>query len=484
MIKLAHLKFFSLTIPHLSWGQVQFMWLIRFLLILSSFVLTIPTAQAKIEIHNGRPFVQLGEFKQNGLQSIKYTDGMRPTFSQRYDSRFDVYSRTSGAKSSVPVAATVSRSVPSTKVAARLFSKLRFLRLSPQALIGGLVLDELLRQHDFQYNEETGQYQYQTEHPYVLSIWHNNEANTVTVLVVGISQSAYERYRRRDIDPYFDTLCNRAWDMEAPKRRYFVDYMERGFKPIGIDKSFGISCQVQKGDDVRHVLSVSVDKNTSFPPLTAERFEEILKPHFEKDAEKIVELAGLPEAEWSQPKVHVLDGTTVNSQPYTDIDGKPKQATWRFYDCDSGTCVEEKIIDRPDLQPDSPEAPRLQDGSGGGSPTGGTTDTPAPEENKPSLCEEYPHIMACDTQPDASDVELEIPEEIVKLDFQPENRFATDGQCPAPVSFDITVMSSSKTFFWDFERACNVASRMKYLIIALAWVVAAFFCIRTVSREV
>lgn len=380
--------------------------------------------------------------------------------------------------------ATVTRSARAGAVARALFSKLRFLRLSPQALIGGLVLDELLKQHDYQWNEETGQYQFQTEHPYVLKIWHNNEASTVTVLVVGISQSAYERYRRRDIDPYWDTLCNRAWDMEAPKRRYFVDYMERGFKPIGIDKVMGISCRVQKGNDVRHVLSVTVEKNTNFPPLTAERLEEILQPHFERDAEKIIELAGLPEAEWSQPKVHVLDGTTVNSQPYTDADGKPKQAKWRFYDCPQGTCVEETILDRPDLQPDSPEAPRLQDGSGGGSPTGGTTDTPAPEEKKPSLCEEYPHIMACDEQPEAEEYDLEIPEETVKIDFKPDNRFATDGQCPAPVSFDITVINSSKTVYWDFQTACDVASRMRYLIIAMAWVVAAFFCIRTVSREV
>ncbi|WP_186803496.1 IgG-binding virulence factor TspB family protein, partial [Neisseria meningitidis] len=37
---------------------------------------------------------------------------------------------------------------------------------------------------------------------------------------------------------------------------------------------------------------------------------------------------------------------------------------------------------------------------------------------------------------------------------------------------------------FSFENACTSANRLRYLLLPLAWAVAAFFCLRRVSREV
>ncbi|KIF88858.1 hypothetical protein NX90_11215, partial [Neisseria meningitidis] len=44
-----------------------------------------------------------------------------------------------------------------------------------------------------------------------------------------------------------------------------------------------------------------------------------------------------------------------------------------------------------------------------------------------------------------------------------------------PFTFTITVLDSSKQFAFSFENACTIAERLRYMLLALAWAVAAFF---------
>ncbi|PKT99753.1 hypothetical protein CWI60_09190, partial [Neisseria meningitidis] len=57
-------------------------------------------------------------------------------------------------------------------------------------------------------------------------------------------------------------------------------------------------------------------------------------------------------------------------------------------------------------------------------------------------------------------------------------------QWPPPVPLTITEFDSIKQFAFSFETACTIAERLRYIFPALPWAVAAFFCNRTVPREV
>ncbi|HFB6491574.1 TPA: IgG-binding virulence factor TspB family protein, partial [Neisseria gonorrhoeae] len=101
------------------------------------------------------------------------------------------------------------------------------------------------------------------------------------------------------------------------------------------------------------------------------------------------------------------------------------------------------------------------------------------------LCKFFPDILACDRLPEPNPAEdLNLPSETVNVEFQKSGIFQDSAQCPAPVTFTITVLDSSKQFAFSFENACTIAERLRYMLLALAWAVAAFFCIRTVSREI
>lgn len=101
------------------------------------------------------------------------------------------------------------------------------------------------------------------------------------------------------------------------------------------------------------------------------------------------------------------------------------------------------------------------------------------------MCRFFPNILACDQLPEPSaDSDPQLPNETVNVEFEKSGIFQDSAQCPAPVTFTITVLESSKQFAFSFENACTIAERLRYMLLALAWAVAAFFCIRTVSREV
>ena len=97
----------------------------------------------------------------------------------------------------------------------------------------------------------------------------------------------------------------------------------------------------------------------------------------------------------------------------------------------------------------------------------------------------FPNILACDKQPEAGEEpDLKLPEEVINVEFEKANVFQESAECPAPVTFNITILGTSKNFAFSFEHACEIAARLRYMLLALAWVVAAFFCICAVSREV
>ena len=299
----------------------------------------------------------------------------------------------------------------------------------------------------------------------------------------------------------------------------------------------GGSCSVKKGSDERSVIHFALKMNQR-ELLTPQKFLQIATPSIDRNPTPFVEGTGRP---GYSEDVQVSPGTVVTLGPVTGPDNKPVQIQITFgRDSNGKTTATVNTTPRPDLTPGSPAAPKANpsptpngesspnpegkpgsqpdptpdgnpsdktkpdpDDSPGGKDKPKPDDKPDPdgkedpkkderpkEDDKPKedgglLCEVFPNILACDKQPEAGEEpDLTLPEEVINVEFEKSSAFQESAECPAPVTFNVTVLGASKTFAFSFEHACEIASRLRYMLVALAWVVAAFFCIRAVSREV
>jgi len=221
-------------------------------------------------------------------------------------------------------------------------------------------------------------------------------------------------------------------------------------------------------------------KYVDYVPMTLDEFIEEGTPEAAASPTEWVKTSEVqPDGE---PKIMVTDGTVAQSRPYTDpADGKAKQSKWTF---NSDGSVKEVITDRPDLTPDSPQAPKLDPNAVPDNKTDNPDKKtqPASQPAPIDLCKEHPDILACDTVPDkpeTTDTDFDIPKEEVSLKFTPDNVFPTDGVCPVPVQFQ----AFGSTFGFSLQPACDLASMLRPMIIAFAWLVAAFFCARTIRES-
>lgn len=225
---------------------------------------------------------------------------------------------------------------------------------------------------------------------------------------------------------------------------------------------------------------VLIFKYVDYVPMTLDEFIEEGTPEATAAPDEWVRTSEVkPDGE---PKILITDGTVAQSRPYTDpADGKAKQSKWTF---NSDGSVKEVITDRPDLTPDSPQAPKLDPNAVPDNKTDNPDKKtqPASQPAPIDLCKEHPDILACDTVPDkpeTTDTDFDIPKEEVSLKFTPDNVFPTDGVCPVPVQFQ----AFGSTFGFSMQPACDLASMLRPMIIAFAWLVAAFFCARTIRES-
>ena len=225
---------------------------------------------------------------------------------------------------------------------------------------------------------------------------------------------------------------------------------------------------------------VLIFKYVDYVPMTLDEFIEEGTPEATAAPDEWVRTSEVkPDGE---PKIMVTDGTVAQSRPYTDpADGKAKQSKWTF---NSDGSVKEEITNRPDLTPDGPQAPKLDPSQVPDKKTDNPDKKtqPASQPAPIDLCKEHPDILACDTVPDkptTTDTEFDIPKEEIPLKFTPDNVFPTDGVCPVPVQFQ----AFGSTFGFSLQPACDLASMLRPMIIAFAWLVAAFFCVRTIRES-
>lgn len=127
---------------------------------------------------------------------------------------------------------------------------------------------------------------------------------------------------------------------------------------------------------------------------------------------------------------------------------------------DQPTRVDMTPTDRPQAGPDPDPNPDPEPDP--------DKDKPKPEEQQ-SLCEKHPEILACQVLKDSGE-KPEIEKKDFDFDFTPETGFSGSASCPAPVTVNVSGMQLA--FSW--VPFCNSLSFAKPIILALAWLSAAF----------
>ncbi|QED92790.1 hypothetical protein EZJ17_09385 [Eikenella exigua] len=442
-----------------------------------------------IDGKTGLPVRVRSGFNVNGLKPA-YSTATR-SFYYEYSVAHDLSTLRSvmtGARKTARVPATITRTVSRARVARGLLTKLRYAKFTPQSLVAGLLFEAILdKVLDAGYSYDADK--------------NNMVMRNVTLFCAFSSGGCIDTKAKQYIpDNKFavygkpvENLSNDVIERELCRQVTKEHFNFSDQSAIGVKLSCGyqpaskqllVQFEVVKqigflrpGQISKQYMQVST-LALGEVELTEEDLARIAEPIFEEKPEEVIKAAELPDSAWSEPKVSVLDGTIVNSDPFTDSrDGKAKQAQWRFYNCSAGTCVQETFKDRPDLKPNSPEAPAAT--PGGNQSGNGNKDQP--DQQKPfDLCREHPEIMACDQQPEPGSADLTIPKETVNLDFKPENVFSTDAACPKGEEFE----AFGGRFSISLEPACAAARKIRPFIIAGAWLVAAFFVVRVVRQEV
>ena len=402
---------------------------------------------------------------------------------------------------------------------------------------------EDIQSQGYQYDPETDKFL--KYYPAQNCIWYRvgNYPNEQLVYdsCYGVDSSIMAKYYSGDtsnrevkelMESRMESLARPFWEREKKRRDLFWNKFV--FSHCEFNWNGG-DCLVHQGDDYRSGISFSLRLNQKYKEeMAAQNLEQILAAKVDANPDRYIKATGFP---GYKQDIEVAPGTKVNMGPVTDRNGNPVQVVATFgRDAQGNNTVDVQVTPRPDLTPGSAEAPNVRP-LPDTSPSTNPSNNPNPNENpgtRPNpepapdtnpdpnlqpgtspgtpfvpgtspangrdgkdgkdgkdgqdgglLCRFFPKILACDQLPEPSaDPDPQLPNETVNVEFEKSGIFQDSAQCPAPVTFTITVLDSSRQFAFSFENACTIAERLRYMLLALAWAVAAFFCIRTVSREV
>ncbi len=243
---------------------------------------------------------------------------------------------------------------------------------------------------------------------------------------------------------------------------------------------------------------IQITRYTDLMPLTQAEFDEIVEPIADKDPNRWIE-GSKPEEDGeipgiSKPIVTVLDGEVAQSPPYTDPkDGKPKQTRWEFETPPEGEGdpkVREIEIPRPDLTPNSPEAPTADpDDIPKDDDTTGDNTTTDDKEQEPKeasapfdLCKEHPEILACQQmgQPEAGMFdEISIPHVTDDTTWKEDAFLPSDGVCPAPKVFHVW----GKAFSVSYEPLCELMRKVRFIVLIAFILMSAYVCFGGLKKE-
>ena len=231
-------------------------------------------------------------------------------------------------------------------------------------------------------------------------------------------------------------------------------------------------------------------------PITQSEFDDIMIPVADKNPTPYVDASGDEEGNIpgvSKPEVYLLPGQIVQSDPYTNPQtGLPEQARWKTSDDPSApgvkSRVEETIIPRPDLKPDSPAAPRAKlpekekDGTGKDKDGKSDADKDKKQGDTDGLCEKHPEILACQKMGEVKGKEfddIKIPHVTDDRTWQPDDFLPSDGVCPQPKTFHVM----GKAFSVGYEPLCEVMRQARFIILIAFILMSAYVTFGGLRKE-
>ena len=230
--------------------------------------------------------------------------------------------------------------------------------------------------------------------------------------------------------------------------------------------------------------------------ITQAEFDDIILPIADKNPTPYVNASGDGEGNIpgvSKPEVYLLPGQIVQSDPYTNPQtGLPEQARWETSDDPSvpgvKSKVRETITPRPDLKPDSPEAPRAKlpekekDGTGKDKDGKGDADKDKKQGDTGGLCEKHPEILACQKMGEVKGKEfddIKIPHVTDERTWQPDDFLPSDGVCPQPKTFHVM----GKAFSVSYEPLCEIMRQARFIILIAFILMSAYVTFGGLRKE-
>lgn len=304
------------------------------------------------------------------------------------------------------------------------------------------------------------------------------DAQTLLTMQV---QSDYEKIHKGLMDQYFGDEYART----SPKCRW---------------NGWGVSCDIKT-----LAIAYGFIKNYS-EELTPDKFLEIATNKIDSNPTPFIEGSGRP---GYNENVKVPAGTVVTIGPITPENGKPVQVSITFgQDSNGNTTAEVATTQRPDLTPGGSEAPNTKpdpdpkpnpDGKPDKKPDDKSDSDDKPdkrpddkpdddpsdkenrkedkkddnkEESKGLLCNIFPDILACSEKGDVEEQEepFKIPHTNNETTFSPDFFLPDNGVCPAPR----TATYLGITMEFKYDMICNFAQMIRFLVIGIAAVAAAF----------
>ncbi|PSJ80907.1 TspB protein [Neisseria iguanae] len=221
--------------------------------------------------------------------------------------------------------------------------------------------------------------------------------------------------------------------------------------------------------------------------MSQSEFDRIVGPNADRNPTSYVnatanEDGSIPGASVSTPTVP--NGTVITLGPATGQDGRLFQITISFTTTSDGnTTATVTTAPRPNLTPGSPAAPKTnptptpgENGKPGSqpdpNPDGKPKEDDKPKESGGLLCEVFPNILACAEKGNIEEQEepFKIPHTQNETTFRPDFFLPDNGVCPAPR----TATYLGITLEFKYDLICRFAEMIRFLVIGIAAVVAAF----------
>lgn len=504
--------------------MVKFLRLIIMAVILLGFNFK---AHAELVVEpNGRVRVSTGGFNQNGVRTWRYLDngrggmGGNMFYHENSSKSLAVREASTGFRSASTVPVTIEAKVSRKAVLSGAFSLVKKgaalgTRLSgwgTAAYFAYEAYQAVKSDLEFEgYKYDEGSNEFLKSWPARNCLTKEVNGKYINVACYGIDSSVVRLMGTRDktkqkeveylMQAQMEKLAIPFWEKEKEERGNVfggVQWTKYVLDSCHFDWNGG-HCDVKSGNDLRSSVQFTL-KMRDTEVLDNEKFLQIATQSIDSNPTPFVEGTGKPEY---QENIKVPAGTVVTIGPITPENGKPVQVTITFgQDSNGNTTAEVATTQRPDLTPGGSEAPNTKpdpdsnpnpdgkpdkkpddkpDGKPDSNPDGDPSDKEnrkedkkddKKEESKGFLCNIFPDILACSEKGDVEEQEepFKIPHTNNETTFSPDFFLPDNGVCPAPR----TATYLGITMEFKYDMICNFAQMIRFLVIGIAAVAAAF----------